>query len=198
MRIGKILLALLSVFLLICGIASAENAGSTDLITYDEWDWDNESVNTFTGSLDLSQWRGTEVTLEMKAAFEPNSEAASEIIPKFTHINGSRLTMLEQRDNFTWTPETDQAVISFSGSLQMPEKDHYQKITIDLKAVDPEDKVLKKTSVTISKGGSGSSQTGSIFYIPFEIRTAAIIIAAAAAVVWCLAVFRNRVLNRKK
>ena len=198
MRIGKILLALLSVFLLICGIASAENTGSTDSITYDEWDWDNESVNTFTGSLDLSQWRGTEVTLEMKAAFEPNSEAASEIIPKFTHINGSRLTMLEQRDNFTWTPETDQAVISFSGSLQMPEKDHYQKITIDLKAVDPEDKVLKKTSVTISKGGSGSSQTGSIFYIPFEIRTAAIIIAAAAAVVWCLAVFRNRVLNRKK
>jgi hypothetical protein len=47
--------------------------------------------------------------------------------------------------------------------------------------------------------GSGDNvvQRGNIFYIPFEIRTLAIIIAAFAALVWCAAIIRNRVLNRK-
>ena len=196
MRFRTILLLVITVFILSCGTACCENA-ATDSIRYDEWDWDNETVNAFTGSIDLSQWNGLELTLEMKATFEPESKAASEIEPKFTHFNGSRLTMLEQRDNITCTPEADQPAIEFSGSLRMPEKDHFQKITIELAAVDAEGKQLKKISATVSRGENNASQSGSIFYIPFEIRTVAIIIGAAAALIWLLAIVRNRVLNRK-
>lgn len=201
MRFRIILLLALAAILITmtcgCSIAAGETAAA-DSITYDGWDWDNETVNAFTGSIDLSQWSGTEVTLELKAAFEPASESASEIVPKFTHFNGSRLTMLEQKDSFACTPEAGQAAIRFNGSLQMPEKDHYQKITIDLTAKDPAGKELKKISATVSKSGSGASQSGSIFYIPFEIRTVAIVIAAAAVLVWCLTIVRNRILNRKQ
>lgn len=120
MRFRTILLLATALFILACGTACCENA-ATDSIICDEWDWDNESVNTFKGSIDLSQWNGLELTLEMKAAFEPESEAAAEIQPKFTHFNGSRLTMLEQRDNITCTPEAGQTAIGFSGSLRHPE-----------------------------------------------------------------------------
>ena len=196
MTFKRIFLAALAVFIMISCVAIAEE-NAADSISYDEWDWDNESVNVFSGTIDLSRWSGTELTLEMKAEFEPESESASEILPKFTHINGSRLTMLEQRDNFTCIPEGDQTTVMFTGSLRMPEKDHFQKIVIYLSAVDAESKELKKLSVTVTRGGGSSSQTGNIFYIPFEIRTAAIIIAAAAALVWFAAIIRNRILNRK-
>ena len=196
MRFRTMLLIILTAFIMTCSIALGENA-ATDSISYDGWDWDNEALNTFSGSIDLSQWSGRELTLEMKAVFEPESESASKTAPKFTQFNGSRLTMLEQRDNITCTPEAEQKAIDFTGSLQMPEKEHYQKITIELTAVDAENKELKKVSMVVAKGGNSSSQSGRVFYIPFEIRTAAIIIAAAAALVWIAAIIRNRIVNRK-
>ena len=120
MRFRIILLLALAAILITmtcgCSIAAGETAAE-DSITYDGWDWDNETVNAFTGSIDLSQWSGTEVTLELKAAFEPASESASEIVPKFTHFNGSRLTMLEQKDSFACTPEAGQAADAGTGSL---------------------------------------------------------------------------------
>ena len=196
MKVRIILLLVLSLIIISCASASGEDS-LADSIRYVEWDWDNEAVNTFTGSIDLSRWSETELTLEMKATFEPESKSSSETVPKFTHFNGSRLTMLEQRDNITCIPEADLSAIEFSGSLMMPEKDHFQKITIDLSAIDAEGKELKKLSVIVTRSGNASSQTASIFYIPFEIRTVAMIIAAAAVLVWLVAIIRNRVLNRK-
>jgi len=196
MRFRNIFLIMLTVLFITCGTAMGENS-ETDNISYGEWDWDNEALNAFTGSLDVSQWSGTELLFQMKAVFEPQSESASEINPKFTHFNGKRLPMLKQSNSYTYTTENDQTV-GFEGSLQMPEKDHYQKISIDLTVTDSSGKELKKISAVVSTGGGASAvQRGNIFYIPFEIRTIAIIIAAFAALVWCAAIVRNRVLNRK-
>ena len=197
MRFRKIFLIILMSLIVTCGIALGES-NATDSISYGEWDWDNESVNTFSGSVDVSQWNGNEITLLMKADFEPESESASEINPKFTHFNGKRLPMLKQSNTITYTPEAGQKTVSFEGSLQMPEKDHFQKIKIELTVTDPYGKELKKNSATLSTGGDNMTQRGNIFYIPFEIRTIAIIIAAIAALVWCLAIIRNRILNSKK
>ena len=195
MRFRIILLAVLAA-VLACGAALGESA-ETDSITFGEWDWDNESVNAFSGALDLSPWTGTELTIELKAGFEPQSESASEVIPKFTHFNGKRLPMLKQSDTMAFTPEEGQGTVGFEGSLQMPEKDHYQKITLELTVTGTDGKELKKITATVSTGGDSGAQRGNIFYIPFEIRTAAMIIAGAAALVWCLAILRNRILNRK-
>ena len=197
MRYTTILISALAVLILISGSAAGEVAAS-DSITYESWDWDNETVNTFTGSVDLSEWNGTELTIELSAAFQPESDAASEKTPKFTHVNGKRLTMLAQGPVVTYTPEAGQKAFEFSGSLQMPEKDHFQRITIDLKAADPEGNEVKKISVSVAMEGNNPTQTGSIFYIPFDIRTAAAVIATAAAVIWILAVIMNRVTNRRK
>jgi hypothetical protein len=197
MKFRIIFLILLTVFILTCGIALGESS-ETDSIGYGEWNWDNESVNEFSGSVDVSQWNGTELIFLMKAYFEPESESASEVNPKFTHFNGKRLPMLKQSNSFTFTPGDGQTAVAFEGSLQMPEKDHYQKITIDLTVTDPDGKELKKISAAVlSAGGNNAVKRGNIFYIPFEIRTVAIYIFAAAAIVWCLAVVRNRVLNKK-
>ena len=194
----SLVLIILAVFIMSFGIALSENA-TTDSISYWEWDWDNESLNSFNGSVDVSQWSGSELTLEMKAVFEPKSESASEIIPKYTHFNGKRLPMLKQSNTMNYTPEEGQETVGFEGSLQMPEKDHYQKITIELTVTDPNGKELKKISTNISTAGADSMiQKGNIFYIPFEIRTITIIIASVAVLVWCLAIIRNRILNRVK
>ena len=200
MRFRIIFLIMLTVFIMTCGCWMAMGESTeTDSISYGEWDWDNESVNVFNGSADVSQWSGTELTFVMKAAFEPESESASETNPKFTHFNGKRLPMLKQSNTFTFTPEDGQTTVAFEGSLQMPEKDHYKKITIDLTVTDPEGKELKKVSETVSTaGGSNTAKRGNIFYIPFEIRTVAIYIFAAAAIVWGLAILRNRMLNRSR
>jgi hypothetical protein len=198
MKHRSLLLIILTIFIITFGIALSESA-QTDIFSYGEWDWDNESLNTFNGSVDVSQWAGTDLTLMMKAEFEPKSESASEIIPKYTHFNGKRLPMLKQSDTMTYTPEEGQGTVGFEGSLQMPEKDHFQKITLVLSVTNPEGKELKKISTTVSAtGGDSATQKSNIFYISFEIRTVAIIIAAAAALVWCLAIIRNQMLNREK
>ena len=197
MKTRSFLLILLTALILVSGIASGESS-TVDSIHYDEWDWDNESVNAFSGAVDCSQWAGNELTLEIKASFEPESESSKEAVPKFTHFNGSRLTMLRQSDAMTFTPETDQGAIEYTCSLQMPEKEHYSKITIDLTVKDSTGNELKRISAAVARGGDSSSQRGNIFYIPFEIRNAALIIAAAALAVWCIAIIRNRILNKNK
>ncbi len=197
MKFRIILLIMLTAFIMNCMIALGENS-ETDSISYGEWDWDNESLNTFNGSVDVSQLTGTELTFGMKATFEPQSESASETNPKFTHFNGKRLPMLKQSNSYNFTPEDGQTTVEFEGSLQMPEKDHFQKITIELTVTDSGGKELKRISAIVSTGGGDSAvQRGNIFYIPFEIRTIALIIAAVALLVWCAAMVRNRVLNRK-
>ena len=196
MRLRIISLILMMALLVSVGSAAAESI-EKDSFTYDEWDWDNESVNTFTGTIDLGQWSGKEITLQLDAVFEPKSKSASEYKPKITHFNGKRLAMLEQSNTLTCTPENGQTDTPFSVSLQMPEKGHFQKILINMRILDHDGKELKKIAGVVSKDGESAVQTGSIFYIPFEIRSAALIIAASALFVWCLAVVRNRILNKK-
>ena len=100
MRFRNIFLIMLTVLFITFGIALGDNSETVN-ISYGEWDWDNEALNAFTGSLDVSQWSGTELTFQMKAIFEPQSESASEINPKFTHFNGKRLPMLKNLLNMT-------------------------------------------------------------------------------------------------
>ena len=196
MRFRVIMLALLAAAF-VSAVAVAAGEARNDGFTYDEWDWDNESVNTFTGTIDLGQWSGKDITLQMTADFEPKSKAASGYEPKITHFNGKRLAMLEQSNTITCMPEPGQADTPFSASVQMPEKGHYQKIVINLAVLDHDGRELKKISGVVSKNGESTVQTGSIFYIPFEIRSVALIIAASALLIWCFAIIRNRLLNKK-
>ena len=106
MKHRSLLLIILTIFIITFGIALSESA-QTDIFSYGEWDWDNESLNAFNGSIDVSQWAGTELTLMMKAEFEPKSESASEIVPKYTHFNGKRLPMLKQSDTMTYKGRSD-------------------------------------------------------------------------------------------
>ena len=197
MKLKSILLIMLTVFIMTCSIALGES-DTTDSIVYGEWDWDNESVNTFIGTVDISQWNDLELTFRMEAVFEPQSSSASDIVPKFSHFNGKRLPMLRQSDAITYKPEKDQKAVEFEGTLQMPEKDHFQKITIDLTLTNPDGRELKKIRATVSTGEDSVIQRSNIFYIPFEIRTVAIITGAAALLVWILTIIRNRILNRNK
>ena len=197
MKIKTILLVILTAFVLVCSEALSESNVS-DRLNYEEWDWDNETVNAFTGIIDISEWSGTELAFELKAQFEPESESAAEVIPKFTHFNGKRLPMLEQSNMIRFSPEPGQTVVEMNGSLQMPEKDHFKRIAIDLLLTGHDGKELKTVSVIISRDENNTVQTGNIFYIPFEIRTAAIIIATAALLIWCMAIIRNRILIHQK
>lgn len=193
MRFRAIPLLILVILIVSIGAAYGE-----DGLACEEWSWDNESVNVFTGSIDTSPWKDTELKFLLNAVFEPASEAAADTAPKFTHFNGKRLTMLQQSNTMAFTTGSDQDSIAFSGSLLMPEKDQFQKITITVTVSDPNGKELKKISLPVSRSGVASSQNSNVFFIPFEIRTVAIIVAAAAALVWSLAVVRNRVLNSRK
>ena len=182
--------------LTVCLAMAAGEGGTTDTMSCDAWDWENETVNSFGGEIDQAGWEGKEITLRLRAEFEPENESANERTPKFTTVNGKRKTMLEQSDSIVFTPEGDRKSVQFEASLQMPEKGHYQRIALELTASDPDGKELKRIPYEVTAGGT-SAQGGRVIYIPFEIRDVAIILAAAAALVWGLAILRNRILNRK-
>lgn len=180
-----------------CSAAFAENTAGEGLAFEEEWAWENEAVNSFSGTMDLSGYIGQEIQLQIKASFEPDNDSDEYPLPKFTSVEGKRIAMLQQSDSVSFTPGDEDSEFNFIASLMMPEKGHFQKIQIQVTATDGEGNEIKHISSAVSVKGSGTSASGRVFYIPFNIRTVTIVLFAAAALVWIAALVRNRQLRKK-
>ena len=192
------IIALICIGLLVCSVvpACAESA-ATDIVTPQEWSWDPATVNNFTGSIDLSAYAGTELTVRISAEVEPNTELGDNNRPVFTILNGKRVRMAMQTDTAVFTPDAEQPELAFSGTIRMPEKTRLKKVRLTVTALKGTEEV-KSVSGTVGLGGGSDGQGSGAFYIPYDIGTITLILACAAAAVWALAILRNRLLNRKK
>ena len=170
--------------------APAEEAES---LRTEDWKWDPGYVNSFTGSLDLSPWAGSEVTLKAEAEMDPVPEGAeaegSMSNPVFVIIGGKRIVMLSQKDTERRTAGEEPT--TFTCSLRMPEGRRLNGVTLKVTALDAEGKELARAEKAVYASILGGRSGGSVFRIPFEIRTVAAWVAAAAAVLWAFALIRG-------
>ena len=185
MAVGARALICLLLFLLFLP-ASAEEAES---MRTEDWKWDPGCVNSFSGSIDLSPWAGSEVTLRVTAEPDPAPEGAEAETPVFVIIDGKRIVMLSQKDTEQRT--AGEAPMTFTCSLRMPEDRRLNAVNLKVQALDAEGKELAHAEKAVYASILGGKSGGNVFRIPFEIRTVAIWVAAAAAVLWGIALIRG-------
>ena len=185
------IMAILFSFFCCCAMGESKAA---DAIQTGEWLWDPTNVNTFTGGLDLSGFSGQELTIRLSADFDPPaSEDAG--IPVFTIVNGSRVRIVMQSDTTQFTPQEDQTDFIFTGSLKMPQNDRVQKVTLTLTATDGNGKEVRSISTAVSLYDGTGAQTSGAIRVPADIRKITLILTGAAALVWIVALIRNRIVN---
>lgn len=195
---AKVTSWILMAVLVFCTAAALADETPAEGITMEDWSWNPENVNNFTGMIDLSEYSGKKLTIKASAVTDPTYEMTDKTVPLFTIVNGSRVRMFMQSDTFTFTPDAEHPQFQFSGSIRMPAEPRVQRMKITVTALDAEGKELR--SVNASAGlfdGGGTRSTGA-FFIPFNIRNITLIVAGFALLVWSAAIVRNRVLNRKE
>ena len=193
--------AFFCIVLLLCTVCLTPACGAggpADAIQTGDWLWDPSNVNSFTGILNLSDYVDTELNIRLSALFESSEELPEASAPVFTVVNGNRVRMVFQSDTFQFTPTEEQPVFDFTATLKMPEKGHAQKIVLTVTACDRDDKELKNASAVVSLYGGSQGSSSRAVFIPYDIRTITIILAAVAALSWAAALVRNRVFSRRK
>ncbi len=191
----------MSVFLLFlmmilaCTCASGEN--TSDSFVIGEWSWEPSHANEFSGSFDLSEYSGQELTVILKAETEPAIETET-VLPVFTTINGSRVRMIYQKESAAFTPDSGQTSFAFTGTLKMPAETRLQKVSFTATVCDNTGKQLKTASAAVSMFDGRQGNTSGAFVIPVDIRTVTLVLTCAACLVWALAIIRNRLADRKE
>lgn len=175
--------------LLLCLLFLPASAEEAESLRTEEWKWDPGYVNSFSGSLDLSPWVGSEVTLQVTAEMNPTPEDAEAEKPVFVIVDGKRIVMLRQKDTEQRT--AGEAPMTFTCSLRMPEGYRLNTVNLKVQALDAEGKELAHAEKAVYASILGGRSGGNAFRIPFEIRTAAIWVAAAAAAIWLVALIRG-------
>ena len=171
--------------LCICPAVSEENPG--DWVAAGEgWSWDLGAYNTFEGELDISEFIGQDISVEMSAdlSYDPES------MPVFTIVNGKRIVMLKQTNTIRCTPDEENPILKYSGRIRLPEKQHVSKITFQHRLLNENGEELKTAACRIDDGDSAAKGSGNTFYIRFRTGTITLILGIAAAAVWCTAVIR--------
>ena len=188
-------------FLIVCLVFPLTALGEDELhdqMISEDWTWEAETVNVIRGDLDLSEFEGQELTLRIQAAYQPEPDETDTHPPVFVIVNGSRITILNQRDTAQFTPDAEHPDFRFDGSLRMPGGVRLRNVTLTLTASDGNGKELKRCSAEFSLGGDSQGDGPGVFYISFDLRSTTIILAAAALLVWGIAIIRNRMLNKTK
>ncbi len=176
-----------------CCTALCETAGEAVIVPEENWSWDRGAFNSFSGQIDLSDCAGNEVTVCISAGIPYNPKEEQDDMPVFTSLNGSRIVMTKQNDTVRFAPDPGNAVMTFSVSFRLPEKQRVQEVPLTFLVKDADGNVLKTVSARI---GKEAGESGGSFYIAADINLITIIIAASAALVWILVLIRG--LNEKK
>jgi len=187
-----VLLAAAALMLCLWLTAAGEDAGNQ--VTADDWSWDPNTVNTFTGTLDLTAWSGMQVTLKAEAVFSPAREEAEGAAPLFVIVDGRRIVMLKQKDTAETTAGS--APVSFTCSCRMPAEGRYSTVLLRVTAVDGQGNELARAERELYSSPLRPGSAENRLQLPFDAETAALWVAAAAALVWTAGILR-RCLTRK-
>ena len=192
-------LLILTVFLAVCFCTAAGEDFSPDRITAgEEWSWNPGANNTFDGAIDLSDYIGREITVEMSVDLEYDAETERDSMPVFTVINGKRITMLKQTNTIRCTPDAEKPSIQYTGRITLPEKQHADSITFQFRLSDESGLELKTVSCQIADESSEAGSAGNRFYIHFPIQTITLILGMTAALVWAFNLARFIRIRKQK
>ena len=184
-------LLFMAVFLALCfSSAISENIEADRISAGEEWSWDPGAYNTFEGSIDLSEYTGRDISVEMSTDLVYDIKTEQSSMPVFTIVNGKRIVMLKQTNTIRCLPDEANPVLQFSGRIRLPEKQHTSQITFQLCLKDENGEELKTVACRIHDGNDAARSAGSSFYIRFRTETVTLILTIAAAAVWSIAVIR--------
>lgn len=189
---------LFAVLLICCTTAVCEHTAEIQISANDdEWSWDPGAYNQFSGQIDLSEYKGKELTIKVSTDLIYGGDPDEDHNPLFTVVNGHRITMLKQKSSAVFTPDQENTAFSFSASLKLPEKGHVRSIRLDFRIIDENGNELRSLRESISAGNNTAGRENGTFYIPVDISTVIWIIAAAAVLTWSVVLLRAIILNKK-
>lgn len=198
MKKNVLILFLFALILIFCCTSAIceQNAELQITANSEEWSWDPGAYNQFSGRIDLTDYVGQEITISMSSDLVYGGETDEDHSPLFTVVNGHRITMRKQKSSATVTPDPESCMFDFSASIKLPEKGHVRSIKLDFRITDGNDNELRNLQDVISARDSAAGRENGTFYIPYDIRTITIAIAAAAAVIWIIVLIRGIITKR--
>ena len=187
MKKNVLILFLFALILIFCCTSAIceQNAELQITANSEEWSWDPGAYNQFSGRIDLTDYAGQEITISMSSDLVYGGETDEDHSPLFTVVNGHRITMRKQKSSATVTPDPESCMFDFSASIKL-----------DFRITDGNDNELRNLQDVISARDSAAGRENGTFYIPYDIRTITIAIAAAAAVIWIIVLIRGIITKR--
>lgn len=192
MKVRAFILIAVSAFLLCCASADGENIAAVHMTPGEEWSWNPGSYNLFSGEIDLSYYTGQDLMIRMTSDLSYGDSQNGNHSPLFTVINGERITMLQQTSTVSFTPDTSFPVLSFSGSIQLPEKGHVRHVAFQFHILNADGKEVSCATCEISMRDGNTGRAAGSFYFAFDINRITLIFGCAAALIWSVVLLKSR------
>ena len=163
-------------------------------IAEDEWTWEPDGTATFRGEVRCDQENTDELCLQLTIIPKPEEADPGEVV--FTAINDKKLTIRNQKSEYSWIPDGNNSV-AFSGSWYFPSENNIREISIRLCVRDKDGTVIAESILQKQKEEETAVQTGRMI-LPGNPDRIRIILLTAAGIVWCFAIIRIILLGRKR
>ena len=154
-----------------------------------EWTWAETNLATFDGSITFDEVPTEKVILQLSLAASPEAADIGEVV--FQSVNGKKLTLRKQSSEYVLSTG-DGSAAEFVGSWKTPESVFFTKITVFLRVYSENGEDLlaeKQLTVTRSASEAAEKDDGRI-RVKEDLDGWTKWIAAAAVLVWILAVIR--------
>lgn len=185
------------IVILLIPITSTGEQSTGENISPVEWKWNPGSINTFSGALELSAYKGSKLNICLYTDLPADEVTGNENNIVFITVNGKRIPVLKQDNTVVFTPDEDNGSFSFIGQVVLPKKKRVHDVHFVLKITDEKGKELKTIQSSVNYLDTASAYTENTFYISFDIDKMTVILAVSAFVIWIAACFRNYYMMKK-
>ncbi len=156
-----------------------------------EWRWTAGDTAEFEGNIICDHVsEDNPVIISLSVDIMP--EEAVTTAPFFRYVNGTKQSNRHPKSRIT-VSSSDRA-IRFSGGWQLPEEVRIDEATIHLKVYNQNDELLAESDLRMENDQVIAG--GSAYRLP-ELKNPILYIAAAAAIIWILALIRI-IINRQR
>ena len=187
----RMIMGILCLMMLLAPITgmTGEADGGTDAtgIQLTEWNWTPGNLSQFEGTIRLPENCPDPAKIKLTIVPTPATEDNGPIV--FTHIEGKRLTVKKQSDEYTIHPTKLNGAVHFKGSWTIPEDGYYNSAVITVSLMNEAGEKLEEHSFTFANGQTGAAENGEGL---INLRTDRIVLwlAIAAGVIWLAAAGR--------
>ena len=175
----------------ICVTARCDSANKTDALPGEEWSWSRGAFNTFSGTIDLSEYIGKKLTIQIGTEMPFDKTTEQQSLPVFTSANGKRILMTKQSNEVAFIPDEKDSLFEYSVSFRFPEKERVTAAEFTFIITDQDGLEIKKLLCRIDNDEAGDGYSKEPFYIPVNIRTVTIVFCILAATIWMIIAVKN-------